>query len=120
MSHLVTIKTEIRDPLAIRAACQRLGLPAPIHGTTRLFDGATPTGWQVKLPGWNYPLVCQENGTLACDTFRGHWGDEKHLDAFKQAYAVEKAIAEASRQGYRFSETKLQDGTVRLTINAGA
>ena len=39
MSHIVTIKTEVRDPAAVAAACLRLGLPEPVHGTAKLFDG---------------------------------------------------------------------------------
>ena len=37
MSHVVTIKSEVRDAAAVRAACQRLGLPQPVQGTHRLF-----------------------------------------------------------------------------------
>jgi hypothetical protein len=37
MSHVVTIQTRLRDPAAIRAACRRLELPAPVHGTAKLF-----------------------------------------------------------------------------------
>ena len=33
MSHIVTIKTEVRDAAAVRAACRRLGLAEPTHGT---------------------------------------------------------------------------------------
>jgi hypothetical protein len=119
LSHLVTIQTQIRDPIAIRAACVRLGLDPPVHGQTRLFDGATPTGWQVKLPGWMYPVVCQADGTLAYDNFRGHWGEAQELDRFKQAYAVAKATMEAHRKGYRVAEAKQPDGSIRLTVQVG-
>ncbi|HSU67553.1 MAG TPA: hypothetical protein VLJ39_11820, partial [Tepidisphaeraceae bacterium] len=27
VSHIVTVKTEVRDPVAVAAACRRLGLP---------------------------------------------------------------------------------------------
>ena len=37
MSHIVQIKTEVRDALAVQAACQRLGLEAPVLGTVTLF-----------------------------------------------------------------------------------
>jgi hypothetical protein len=37
MSHTMTIKTEIRDPTALAAACRRLGLSEPVQGTARLF-----------------------------------------------------------------------------------
>ena len=39
MSHIITIKTEVRDPAAVAAACLRLGLPEPVHGTAKLFAG---------------------------------------------------------------------------------
>jgi len=56
MSHIVSIQTEVRDPAAVAAACRRLGLPEPAHGTATLFEGKA-TGLLVKLPGWLYPLV---------------------------------------------------------------
>ena len=56
MSHIVTIATEVRDPNAVAAACRRLGLPEPVHGTTQLFAGSA-TGLIVKLADWLYPLV---------------------------------------------------------------
>ena len=55
MSHIVSIKTEVRDPLAVAAACRRLGLPEPVHGTAKLFEGEA-TGLLVRLPGWLYPV----------------------------------------------------------------
>jgi hypothetical protein len=44
------------------------------------------------------------------------WGEQKHLDAFLQAYAVEKARAEARRRGHQVTEAKLSDGSIKLTI----
>ena len=43
MSHVVEIKTEIRDEAAVKAACVRLQIPTPEHKTVRLFN-ATTTG----------------------------------------------------------------------------
>ena len=55
MSHIVEIKTEVRDAAAAaRVACQRLKLEPPTHGTAKLFSGSA-TGLIVKLPGWRYP-----------------------------------------------------------------
>jgi hypothetical protein len=39
MSHIVHIQTQIRDPVALAAACVRLGLSHPVAGTARLFAG---------------------------------------------------------------------------------
>ncbi len=39
MSHIVNIKTEVRDVAAVRAACRRLNLTEPVHGKVKLFSG---------------------------------------------------------------------------------
>jgi hypothetical protein len=116
LSHIVTIATRITDVAAVHAACQRLGLPAPVQGTTRLFSGEV-TGLAVQLQDWVYPVVCDlATGQLRYDNFQGRWGDGRHLDAFLQAYAVEKARAEARRRGHTVTEQALADGAIKLTI----
>ncbi len=103
----------------MKAACIRLQLPAPEHKTVRLFS-ATATGLCVQLPGWRYPVVADlKTGKLAYDNYNGHWGEQKHLDAFLQGYAVEKAKLEATRKGHSVSETRLQDGSIRVTVRVG-
>ena len=119
MSHIVTIETEVRDPAAIRAACERLRLPAPVEGAHTLFSSAVE-GLAVELPGWRYPAVCNlQSGHIEFDDFQGHWGDRKELDRFLQAYAVEKARLEARRKGYSVTEQALADGSIRLTVQVG-
>ena len=116
MSHVVQIKTQVRDAEAVRAACRRLTLGEPVQGTTRLFSGEA-TGLAVQLPGWRYPAVCQlDTGQIQFDNFQGNWGEQKELDRFLQSYAVEKAKLEARRKGHSVSEQLLQDGSVKLTI----
>ena len=119
MSHIVTIKTEVRDPAAIAAACRRLNYPEPAYGTKRLFT-AEATGWAVQLPGWRHPILCDTvAGTIAMDTYNGAWGDRKQLDQFLQVYAVEKAKLEARRNGHTVSEQPLADGSIKLTVHVG-
>lgn len=119
MSHIVTIKTEVRDPTAVSAACHRLHLPEPIAGPTRLFSGVV-SGLAVQLPDWRYPIVCQtETGQVLFDNFEGRWGDRVHLDRFFQMYAVEKTHIEARRQGFEVYEQPLSDGSIKLTVNVG-
>ena len=119
MSHIVQIQTEIRDVAAIQAACHRLGLPEPTHGTAQLFSSRT-TGWAVQLPGWQYPVVCDvETGEVRYDNFNGHWGEQRDLDRFLQAYAVEKTRIEARKKGHTVTEQQLADGTIKLTVQIG-
>ena len=119
MSHIVEIKTEVRDEAAVKAACVRLQIPTPEHKTVRLFN-ATATGLCVQLPNWSYPVVANlATGQLSYDNYNGHWGEQKHLSSLLQAYAVEKARIEARKKGHAVSETRLQDGSIKLTIRVG-
>ena len=122
MSHIVTISTEVRDAIAVRAACRRLSLAEPVEGEVKLFSGKV-IGLAVQLPDWQYPICCElSTGQLRFDNFAGRWGDQKHLDAFLQAYAVEKAKIESRRRGHSVTEQPLADGSIKLTIqvNGGA
>ena len=119
MSHIVHIQTQVRDPAAVHAACRRLGLPEPVHGTAQLFSGEA-TGLLVRLPDWLYPIVCDTvNGTLAYDNYNGSWGQQEQLDRFIQRYALEKAAIEARKRGHSVVEQAMADGSVRLTITVG-
>lgn len=119
MSHLVEIKTEVRDATAVTAACDRLRLPQPVQGTHRLFSGEV-AGLGVQLPDWRYPAVCQlDSGEIRYDNYNGRWGEQQHLDRFVQMYAVEKAKIEARRRGNTCTEQQLADGSVKLTVNVG-
>jgi hypothetical protein len=116
LSHVVTIQTQVRDPAAVLAACQRLALPPPVRKTVQLFSGAAE-GLAVELPAWHYPVVCDvASGTLKFDNYGGAWGEQKELDRFLQAYACEKAKIEARRHGHTVTEQQLADGSIRLTI----
>jgi hypothetical protein len=116
MSHIVQIQTKLHDPSAITAACRRLGLSEPMHGSARLFSSEA-TGVVVRLPGWQYPVVIDTlTGVVRYDNFNGHWGDQQHLDRFVQRYTVEKAKLEAHKRGHIVSEQALSDGSIRVQI----
>jgi len=116
MSHLVTIRTQVRDPAALQAACRRLGLKAPVQGTARLY-ATEATGQIVELPGWTYPVVIDTGtGQVQYDNYNGAWGDQALLGRLLQAYAAEKARLEARKSGYQVTEQTLPDGALRLTL----
>ena len=116
MSHIVTIRTQVRDPAALQAACRRLALPAPVHGTARLYT-TEATGQIVELPGWTYPVVIDTHtGQIQYDNYNGAWGDQALLGRLVQAYAAEKARIEARKTGHTVTEQTLPDGSLRLTL----
>src|SRR5208282_4300629 len=115
LSHIVTIKTELRDHAAVSAACRRLQLPPPIAGTAQLFSGQV-SGLIVRLPDWTYPVVVDTTtGQVHFDNYNGAWGDQAQLDRFLQIYAVEKARIEARKKGHQVTEQTLADGSIKLT-----
>jgi hypothetical protein len=82
----------------------------------QLFTDAVE-GLAVELPGWRYPVVCDlASGSVRFDNYGGQWGDQRQLDRFLQAYAVEMSRLEARRRGHTVTEQVLADGSIRLTI----
>jgi hypothetical protein len=119
MSHIVSIKTRLTDAAALCAACRRLGLSEPVAGSARLFS-AEATGLLVKLPGWQFPAVVDTaSGEVKFDNYNGAWGKPEELDKLLQGYAVEKARIEARRMGHSLTEQKLDNGSIKLTIQVG-
>jgi hypothetical protein len=118
MSHVVTLRTQLKDPAALAAACQRLALPAPVEGAARFYDGQTAAGLLVRLPGWRYPLVVDPaTGEVRQDHFNGAWGEPRQLDRLLQVYAVEKIRREGHARGYRVTEQALSDGSVQIVLH---
>jgi hypothetical protein len=119
VSHIVTLKAEVRDRAAAAAACRRLSLPEPAHGTAMLYSGRA-TGLLVRLPDWLYPVVVDTaSGTVRYDNYGGCWGDESHLHRFLQAYVVERARIEARKKSYAATEQSLADGSIVVEIEVG-
>jgi hypothetical protein len=119
VSHIVTIDVKVFDLAALKAACARLSLAAPVHGTAQLFSSKA-TGYCVQLPNWRYPAVFNlETGEAAYDTFHGRWGEQAELHKLIQAYACEKAKIESRKQGHSVTEQLLADGSIKLTIQVG-
>ena len=119
LSHIVTIKTEVRDQAAVAAACRRLALPEPVQGTAEIYSGNV-TGLIVHLPDWLYPVVIDTaTGQARYDNYEGCWGDERHLHRFLQAYVVERSRIEARKKSYLTTEQSLADGSILVEIEMG-
>ena len=119
MSHIVEIKTEVRDEAAVQSACSRLHLPRATRGTFQLYS-STETGLGIELPHWKYPVVANTTtGELRYDNYQGRWGSQEFLDQFLQMYSVEKTKLEARKKGHTVTEQRLDGGSIKLTVNVG-
>ncbi|MCS7135340.1 MAG: hypothetical protein NZ893_02790, partial [Candidatus Aenigmarchaeota archaeon] len=81
MSHTMNIKIELHDRQALEAACQRLGLKME-EGEFKLYS-SVEKGIGVWLPGWKYPVVIKNDGTIAYDNYDGQWGDIAELNKLR-------------------------------------
>jgi hypothetical protein len=119
LSHIVTLKTEVRDHAAVAAACRRLALPEPVQGMAQLYSGQA-SGLLLHLNDWLYPVVIDTaSGTIRYDNYGGCWGDETHLHRFLQAYTVERVRIEARKKSYLTTEQSLADGSIIVDIEVG-
>jgi hypothetical protein len=142
MSHITTIKTEIRDLDALRSACTECGAVFVEGQTTYQWFGESvgdyplPEGitkeklghcsHAIRVPGVEYEIgvVQKPNGhwTLAYD----FWGPGQGLlqkfgegcQRLLQLYAVHKTIHEARKKGYTAQRQQLKDGSVKLVLLA--
>lgn len=88
MSHTVTVKNiKLTSPDAIQAAADRLGYTCEKARGQRLYDGTTAmSGTVLRIPGWTYPVLIDENGVAKYDNYGGVWGKQNKLDDFLQNY----------------------------------
>lgn len=136
MSHITVVKTEFRDPAAIIAAAEAMGLTVERNTTARYFGNRQSElcDLVVKLPGrydlgfkrqanGTYSFVCDEEllgGRYGTDGFgrndpgRAIIGEEGKR--FRQEYAVQKAMMTARRKGQSVQRINLPNGKVQLRI----
>lgn len=121
MSHTATVKTEIKDVDTLRQVAEGLGYKVTTGlKEVRLFQD-TERGenlTRVDIPGWSYPLVVKEDGTVAYDNYNGSWGDISKMHALQQGYAEAVTVNKAQQQGLRLLGRQLnQDGTIQLRFS---
>lgn len=114
MSHTTTVELQIRSMSALRTACNELGYAMREDADVTLYDGQKFQGTEVKIPGWNYPIVISQ-GQVHYDNYEGRWGDPKKLDALRQRYAVNVQKEAARSKGYRVREERV-GGKVKLVL----
>jgi gamma-glutamylcyclotransferase (GGCT)/AIG2-like uncharacterized protein YtfP len=117
MSHTMNIALSMNDVEALKRAARRMGCRVVENAKVQLYS-SVEEGTAVYLPGWRYPAVVKDDGSVACDTYNGQWGDEKKLNELTAYYGLEKAKLEAEKQGYSVEEVEEND-TIKLRVYCG-
>jgi len=109
MSHVVVIKTAVKDAAAVRAACQRLGLPQPVQGTTDC--SPVPPRPRCAVAKWRIPSCVTPTPANWSSTTSQATGATPRNSTVLQSYAVEKAKIELVAGKY-LHEQQLADGSI--------
>ncbi len=116
MSHNLTVKElAMADIEILQKACDELGLKLSEHGNHKMYGGQSATGRAIRLPGWDYPVVVNEDGDVVYDNYGGSWGDEKELEKLLHSYARIGVDDGLTAKGLNFMDaTQQEDGWVEL------
>ncbi len=122
VSHFTTIKTQIKDLKALRAACQELGLALVPNAQARGYnDNQIKAEQVIRLKGpYDIALNQQKDGSFGftADFWDGHVEKEVGPNYGKliQLYGVHKATIEARKKGHLVKRASLADGSIKLVI----
>ncbi len=122
MSHFTTIKTQIKDAVALQAAVAELGLTLLPNAAARGYANQTSKGdYVIKLNGpYDIALNKQPDGSygLTTDWWEGHVEKEVGANFGKllQLYGVHKASLEARKKGLSVLRRAKSDGSIKLIV----
>jgi hypothetical protein len=122
MSHFTTIKTQIKDIQALRAACDELGLAVKQNAQARgYYENKTKGDYVIKLKGpYDIALNKQPDGSfgITADLWEGHVENEvgKNYGKLLQLYGVHKATLEARKRGLSVVRRPHQNGAIKLVL----
>lgn len=132
MSHIATIEIEIKDVPVLKQACKRLGTVElrQDQRTFRTFGGQqNPCDMAIVIKDSKraYEIgLCKRADGRGYEIKTDFWGQSvsKAIGQdgcqLKQLYAVEAAKNAGRKQGLRFTEHVLANGSIQLKLKAGA
>ena len=125
MSHFVTIKTQIKDIEALKAACAELGFGFEQDAQARGIGTEQRGEYVIRLKGpCDIVVQRQPDGKfgLSTDWWGGYVEKEvgKNYGRLLQLYAVHKAAREARKGGLTVRRQAVSNGTIKLVLTGGA
>lgn len=122
MSHIVTIKSQMKNIEALTASCEALKIPFQVgpHQVTLYAGQQVKTDFSFQLPGWRYRCaVNAETGEVKMDNFGGSWGKIEEFDKLHQEYSAqvverEPSIQEKVQEGWLLERVQQENGKIRV------
>ena len=122
MSHFTSITTQIKDPVALAAACKELCLPFVANAISRGYGNQTlKADYVIKCPG-RYDIACNKVADGTYEFTTDWWAGDvakvvgKGYQRLLQLYGVHKTTAAARARGYSVSRETQKNGEIKLQI----
>ncbi len=131
MSHLTTIRSQIKFPEAILHAARSLGVPIAQQAKARFYAGLSESCDYVlqlsgkydlglkRMPDHTYHFVCDEEVLSETENVRN--SDALRIlgikaGRFLQEYQAAVAQKQAEQAGFTYQRTTLSDGTLQIRL----
>ncbi len=111
MSHTSEIDLQLKDKKTLIKVLNKLNISYS-EGVHKLFS-TTEKGLGINLPGWKYPAVIKDDGSVAFDNYNGKWGKIEELNKVKAHYTAEIAKKEMKKKGYKCIEKEI-NGKIQI------
>jgi hypothetical protein len=124
MSHFTTIKTQIKDIDALRAALREMGLALFPNADARGYSSNQTHGdFVIRLNGpYDIALTKQSDNSygLITDWWSGHVEKEvgKNFGRLLQLYGIHKTMQEARKKGFSALRKTQADGSIKLILSS--
>lgn len=119
MSHVATVKVQLKDLGCLETVCSQLGLEfRKDPHEVQLYSGAIQAKASFMLPGWRYPVAVGEDGQVQYDNFGGRWGAITELNQVLRRYSEQITVRHARRLGMKIRREELPGGGVVLHLRS--
>jgi len=114
MSHIVTVKTELKNIDTIKKVCKNMGLK--YHGKKNVkYYNTVKSGIAINLNGWKYPIAVQNDGSVYYDNYNGNWGQIHELNKFIDEYSLVETVNKIEQKHLKY-EVKRFNNEIRVEV----
>jgi hypothetical protein len=105
VSHRQKFNREFRDLGVLQRVCAARGIALKISHqlpvSELIYQTRVDGVASFQLPGWQYPVVIDQQGVAHYDNYNNAWGPLAELEKVAQDYYKELTIARLAQEGYQ-------------------
>lgn len=115
MSHTTTIKTKIKNLKTFEKIAKTNNVQSLGYKRIKLYSSEA-IGFAYQIPGWKYPIIIQNDGSIVFDNYNNHWGHINDLNKLVGDYAKEIIKDYTSQIAYTNLQQEENEETIKITI----